>query len=136
MPFSGNKSSSSVDLYEASFSLAPNMTTTSCCSQDQQLLNVTCGRGLSCAGQCSALAANLCPTGNCTGDPQDCEPTLQVPEDTRGRGYVASANLPSWVFSWCPSRCKWVRYYPACCFNPNCFKKKRRLCRWLANYIG
>ena len=66
----GNKSLSALEFYETSFSLANNLTNTSCCSSTNKLLNVTCGSGLSCAGQCSALGASLCPTGNCTGNPQ------------------------------------------------------------------
>ena len=122
-----------MDFYDTSFSLANHTTNTSCCTSDNQLLSISCGRGLSCAGQCSALQATLCPTNNCTGDPRDCQPNMV--EEGRERG-VAPANLPSWVFSWCTSNCRWVSYYPACCYNPKCLKKKARVCKRLKNYLG
>ena len=45
----------------------------------------TCGQGASCAGQCSALKASLCPSGNCTDDPRTCEISFktEATEDQR-----------------------------------------------------
>ena len=104
-----------------------------CCARDTRLTNVTCGRGTSCTGQCSAIEASLCPSGNCTEDPEDCNPNLLLAEeegDGKGRSY---ATLPSWVFNWCTHRCP-VRYHPSCCFHPTCRRKRRRHCSWM-NYL-
>ena len=45
-------------------------------------------------------------------------------------------NLPPWVLNWCPSNCRYVKYYPQCCFHPKCARKKKKRCRWLSNYSG
>ena len=85
---------------------------------------ITCGRGVSCAGQCSALGAQFCPTGVgtrgrsfmikhvvffwpgvCSGQPGDCWHNWEDEdgeEDTETQEVTArrtsrSATLPSWV---------------------------------------
>ena len=44
-----------------------------CCLPDKTSEVATCGQGASCAGQCSALGASLCPSGHCTYDPGTCD---------------------------------------------------------------
>ena len=139
------------------------MTKASCCASDNTQQQVLCGRGTSCAGECSAQGATLCPSGNCTDNPEDCKINLTLeglatsfcsnkgetlcssgqcvgnPDDCESssdrRGFAQSL-LPSWVFSWCPKKCRFVRKYPACCYNPVCLRKRRRHCKWLENYLG
>ena len=136
----GNNSSKSVDFFEHSFSFAANMSRISCCKSNNDLVTVLCGRGLSCAGQCSALGATLCPSANCTGHTQDCfifpNVTNTESQDDSGQRKVSTSNLPSWVFSWCPRNCRLVSYYPSCCYHPKCYNRKKRRCRWMQNYVG
>ena len=53
-----------------------NPNVTCCFSETGEARNVTYGGGLSCAGRCSAIGAELCPSGNCTSDPRDWNPRL------------------------------------------------------------
>ena len=46
------------------------------------------------------------------------------------------SNLPSWVFNWCPRNCRWVKYWPQCCYHPICARKKKKRCSWISNYFG
>ena len=98
---------------------------------------MTCGQGISCIGQCAAIEASLCPTGNCTGDPKDCRPNLGLEEggDPVKRKSYSVAALPSWAFKWCTPRCR-VRYHSACCFHPTCRSKRRQLCSWMNYFTG
>ena len=139
-----------------------------CCKEnpnigDVKSINVSCGLGKSCASQCTEQLAHLCPTGNCTGDFEDCIPDYQTDEgaqedaekaeeaeeqsqsrrveDVRNRkrkrrGRFSPANLPSWVLSWCSSRCGIVWKRPICCFNPICWRMNLKSCNWLQNYSG
>ena len=159
----GENNSKSVNLFDNAFSFGQNMTNASCCSANSTRLQVTCGRGSSCEGKCSALGATLCPTGNCTDNLEDCTFTLTPeglatsfcsakgatlcdtgrcadnPENcnsTFSRNGIADSLLPSWVFSWCSNKCRFVKKFPACCYNPVCLRKRRRQCKWLENYMG
>ena len=107
-----------------------------CCAQDTTLTNVTCGEGLSCTGQCSAIGATLCPSGNCTENPEDCRlsPLLDQEEGHSRKGPSISA-LPSWAFKWCAPRCK-VYYHAVCCFHPTCRWKKWDQCNWMRYHTG
>ena len=113
--------------------------------------NVSCGLGVSCASQCTEKLSHLCPTGNCTRDFEDCIPSYQAEEGEKNqsrsvgdggdrkrmrRGRFSPANLPSWVFSWCSSRCGRVWRRPICCFNPLCWRMNLKGCKWLQNYSG
>ena len=82
----------------------------------------TCGQGASCAGQCSALGASLCPSENCTEDPGTCEIDFNHVED-QGRER-STATLSGSDLKWCTNTKHWclVRTYEVCCFNPNCLK--------------
>ena len=131
--FKGNTTTTEVDFFDSAFTFSNVSIEVGCCARDTRLTNVTCGRGTSCTGQCSAIEASLCPSGNCTEDPEDCRPNLLLAEeegDGKGRSY---ATLPSWVFNWCTHRCP-VRYHPSCCFHPTCRRRRRKLCSWM-NYL-
>ena len=70
-----------MDFYDAAATFLNETTTTFCCSAKLRfvllalevvahikpffpsLLSITCGRGVSCAGQCSAIGDQFCPTG-------------------------------------------------------------------------
>ena len=120
-----------IDFFDSSYTFAQESIQVGCCARDTTLTDVTCGQGISCKGQCSAIEASLCPSSNCTRDPEDCRPNLQdVQEDGRVRSYD---TLPSWVFNWCTHRCP-VRYHPSCCFHPTCRRRRWKLCRWM-NYL-
>ena len=106
-----------------------------CCTTNQRSVNVSCGQGKSCSSYCTALSSSLCPTGECTGDFRDCLPSHEEGGDQRKRR-VATANLPSWVFSWCTANCKLVKKWPKCCFNPVCQKKKKNACKWMQYFSG
>ena len=98
---------------------------------------MTCGRGKSCIGECSALEATLCPSGNCTGDPEDCNPSiiLEEEEEDNHRERRAVANQASWQFNWCSPRCN-VRRHSACCFHSGCRSKRKQRCSWLSYLTG
>ena len=129
----GNSITAEVDFFDFAFTFSSESIEVGCCDHDTTLTNVTCGQGSSCTGQCSAIEASLCPSGNCTEDPEDCRPNLLLAEeegDGKGRSY---ATLPSWVFNWCTHRCP-VRYHPSCCFHPTCRRRRWKLCSWM-NYL-
>ena len=97
---SGNANTTNVDFFDSSFTFSNESIEVGCCSPDMKLTNVTCGKGISCTGQCSAIDASLCPSGNCTGDPEDCRPNL-VKEEGLGSEGPALASRPPWEFKWC-----------------------------------
>ena len=103
----------------------------SCCSPDNNLVNVTCNDEDSCEGACSYIGASLCLSGNCTGDPADCEYCLRKDED----GNWAPVTRPPGDFSWCQPMCR-VGQNPGCCFNPECYQKRQELCSWLDYFTG
>ena len=121
-----------VDFFEYAFAFSNETIEVGCCSSDTTLTNVTCGRGTSCIGQCSAIDASLCLSGKCTGNIEDCNPSLPANDYWEDyEKWMSWASRPSWVFKWCLPRCN-VRKCPACCFNPLCYlhPKKRRHCDW------
>ena len=75
-------STSDVDFFDSSFTFSNELIEVGCCTRDAILTSVTCGRGSSCTGQCSAIEASLCPSGNCTGDPEDCRQSFELEEET------------------------------------------------------
>ena len=120
-------------------------------SDDVIGITVSCGLGKSCASQCTEQLSHLCPTGNCTGDFEDCIPSYQAEEESgrmeeggdweqeqarKRRRRFSPANLPSWVFGWCSNRCGLVWQRPICCFNPTCWKMNLKGCKWLQNFSG
>ena len=131
-----------MDFYDAAATFLNETTTTFCCSAKLRfvllalkvvahikpsfpsLLSITCGRGVSCAGQCSAIGDQFCPTGAgtrgtregvnydqmflpgvCSGQLGDClhnwededEEEDEDTEEVRTRAKSSSATLPSWV---------------------------------------
>jgi hypothetical protein len=106
-----------------------------CCSPDRTVVEVTCGNGTSCAAQCSGRSLTLCPSGSCTQDPLDCK-IAALDSGARSKRQVASVLLPLRLFSWCPARCHWVKWYPRCCLHPTCRSSQPGKCAWLENYHG
>ena len=88
---------------------------------------MTCGQGVSCQGQCSALGASLSQSGKCTHDDDD-DSTCTVNSDVTGPG----SDL-----KWCLPHCRVIKYNK-CCFNPNCLEKpgRKKLCKWLDYLVG
>ena len=98
----------------------------------------TCGQGASCAGQCSAVDASLCPSGNCTDDPGTCDLELKSEnfEDEQSGGSTATYSGSD--LSWCTGDGCRVRVHPECCYNPNCLTENKRAdaCDWLKYLTG
>ena len=137
--FLGNTTdTSSVDFFDNAFTYSIGSSTVTCCHPDNTFEVATCGQGASCAGQCSALGASLCPSGNCTEDPGTCEIDFNHVED-QGR----ERSTSSWSGSnlkWCTNskhQCK-VRTYKDCCYNPNClmWRGRKAACAWLGYLTG
>ena len=128
--------SSSVDFFDDTFTFSKGMTEVTCCAPDNIPRVATCGQGVSCAGQCSALGASLCPSGACTDDPSTCEVSFESGEDQRS-GRSTDTYSGSYM-DWCTNakhQCQ-VRKHKDCCYNPKCLKWKGRkeACAWL-NYL-
>ena len=134
--FTDNATTTDVDFFDSAFTFSNESIEVGCCARDSSLTNVTCGRGTSCIGQCSAIQASLCPSGNCTEDPEDCRPSLLLDEggDHERRGFSV-ATRPSWEFRWCVPGCR-VRYHSACCFHPTCRAQRGQLCSWMNYFTG
>ena len=100
----------------------------------------TCGQGASCAGQCSALGASLCPSGTCTDDPGTCEIKFRSEDTEDEQSGGSTATLSGSDLKWCTGDGCRVRINPECCYNPNCLKEakgkedKKKACSWL-NYL-
>ena len=134
--FKGNITILNLDFFDSAFTFSNESIQVPCCARDTTLTNVTCGQGTSCIGQCSAIEASLCPSGNCTHDPEDCKPNLELKEaENVGERRKPISSRPSWEFKWCTPRC-WVRYHKACCFHPICQKRKQGLCSWMNYFTG
>ena len=106
-----------------------------CCHTNNTIELATCGLGVSCAGNCSALGATLCPSGNCTGD---CAYSFEEEEtiNTEAESGLSVATQPSWAFKWCSARCN-VWKTKGCCYNPVCRDKTsahKKRCSWF-NYL-
>ena len=108
---------------------------------DYTTKNATCGQGVSCQGQCSALGASLCPSGNCTDDPRTCEVVFESSEG-RQRGSRSIATYSGSDLTWCTNakhECR-VRNHKECCYYPTCVTKKwpgrKEACAWLRYLTG
>ena len=128
----------SVDFFDNAFTYSNHTSKVTCCLQDNTFEVVTCGQGASCAGQCSALGASLCPSGECTDDPRTCDLEFRSEnaEDEQGGGSTATYSGSD--LDWCTNakhQCR-VRTYKDCCYNPKCleWKGRREACSWL-NYL-
>ena len=125
-----------MDFFENAVTFWNNTSNVTCCHPDNTSTNVTCGQGASCAGQCSALGASLCPSGNCTDDPRTCD--LEFNDNStvvQGSG----GSTSTWTgtdLKWCTSDGCRVRVNPVCCYNPTCltWNGRKEACDWL-NYL-
>ena len=131
----GNATTTDVEFFDSAFTFSNESIEVGCCARDTSLTKVICGQGSSCIGQCSAIEASLCPSGNCTGNPEDCQPNLGLEEGEDPEERYSVSALPSWAFKWCAPRCL-VRYHSVCCFHPTCRSKRRKLCSWMNYFTG
>ena len=131
----GNTTSTfSVNFFDLAFTFSNQPSNVPCCLPNNTVEMATCGKGSSCAGQCSALGASLCPSGNCTGDPKTCLFDFDdLTGDRRRQSSPATWSLSD--LKYCTNnehRCR-VRTHKECCYNPNCLKRKgrKKACRHL-----
>ena len=125
-----------MDFFDNTFTNSNDTINITCCHPDNTSKNVTCGRGASCAGECSAIGALLCPSGNCTDDPRSCDLAFnEEPTVVQGSGGSA-ATLTGTDLKWCTSDGCRVRVHPTCCYNPICltWNGRPKACAWL-NYL-
>ena len=125
----------SIDFFDQVFTNHKKNVTVYCCHTNNTIELATCGLGVSCAGNCSALGATLCPSGNCTGD---CAYSFEEEEtiNTEAESGLSVATQPSWAFKWCSARCN-VWKTKGCCYNPVCRDKTsahKKRCSWF-NYL-
>ena len=102
-----------------------------CCTSDNKLTMVACGRGASCAGECSAVQASLCPSRNCTGNPEDCslEPHLEFEEE--GDENIERCPTCSGAhLKWCVAQGCPVSTSHECCYHPKCYNQMKEECCW------
>ena len=125
----------STDFFDYAFTFSNRSTDVTCCLPDHSFKLATCGKGASCAGQCSALGASLCPSGNCTSDPKTCQFEFgQIsPENRLRRQSVATQPLSS--LRSCFPNCK-VKKDPSCCYHERCYNKRPKLCDWINDLTG
>ena len=125
------KAESAIDFYDEILTTANQSNTIVCCFPETGATrNETCGKGVSCAGQCSSLDAKLCPSGNCTDDPRD----WQVPLTEKALS-LSAATLPSSALANCFPDCR-VRRRPICCYHKGCYSKRQASCDWLSYLSG
>ena len=129
---------SSVDFFDHAFTFSNHTSNVTCCHPNNTFEVATCGQGASCAGQCSALGASLCPSGKCTDDPRTCDLVFsdETTED-QGRGRSTDTYSGS-DLDWCTNakhQCR-VRKHKDCCYSPKCLRWRGRkaACSWL-NYL-
>ena len=127
-----------MDHFDNAFTASEHMNKVTCCRPDNIPKVVTCGQGASCAGQCSALGASLCPSGKCTDDPRTCNLEFRSDDDVEEESEGSIATLSPYQLDWCTNskhQCR-VREHMECCYNPNCLKWEGRkdACAWL-NYL-
>ena len=141
-----------MDFIDTVLTSSSHLSNVTCCLPDKTSTVATCGQGASCAGQCSALEASLCPSGNCTDDPRTCDISFNTNanEDqrrsqlgiasTRDNHQHSDVTLSGSDLNWCTGttpKCK-VRKNPECCLNPNCLftKWRRNVCEHLDYFTG
>ena len=127
-PFEGNLTSTTyVDFFDSSFTFLNESIHVSCCGSDTIVTKMTCGRGTSCIGQCSSIGASLCLSGKCTGDPDDCNISLEPEKRRKGKGGTCEACGPSQELRKCFPSCR-VKKKPSCCFHPKCYEMRPKYC--------
>ena len=117
----------SVDFFDHVFTFSNQSSNVTCCLSGTSF-NVTCGKGASCAGQCSALGASLCPSKKCTSDPKTCQLDFDNNLAEGRQRENSDATLSSSDLKYCENtihKCK-VKTYKECCYNPNCLKRRGR----------
>ena len=128
----------SVDFFDNAFTFSNHSSNITCCKDDNTSEEATCGQGVSCAGQCSALGASLCPSGDCTDFPGTCNLDFGGGKDERS-GRSTDSHTGS-DLDWCTNakhQCK-VRKHKDCCYSKKCLKWDGRLeaCSWLNFLTG
>ena len=141
-----------MDFIDTALTSSSHLSNVTCCLPDKTSEVATCGQGASCAGQCSALDASFCPSGNCTDDPRTCDISFNTnaTEDQhrsqlgiaqkRDNHQHADVTLSGSDLNWCTGttpKCK-VRKNPECCLNPNCLftRWRRNVCEHLDYFTG
>ena len=127
----------SVDFFDNAFTFSTTVSKVTCCHPDNPPEKVTCGRGASCAGQCS-LGASLCPSGKCTDDPRTCDLEFPSKDDVEEESGGSIDTLSPLDLAWCDNpthQCR-VRKHKDCCYSPKCLKwnGRKEACSWL-NYL-
>ena len=122
-----------MDFFDIAFTFSNHTSNVTCCHPNNTFEVATCGQGASCVGQCLALGATLCPSGECTDDPRTCDLKFrsELAEDEQR---VAWSDL-----SWCTNsqhQCR-VRKHRDCCYNPNCLKwpGRKQACSCLLSFL-
>ena len=74
------------------------------------------------------IQASLCPSSNCTGDPEDCrlEPLMEQGVEAPLR---CDACVDSSAVGWCRPECP-VDDNEECCYNPHCYNCNKDACWW------
>ena len=132
---SENTNATSVEFFDNVFTFFNESVAVNCCHPNKTIEVATCGLGASCAGSCSALAASLCPSGDCTGE---CElPFEQETADHReGSSGISVATIDQRKIKWCTNKCN-VWKNEVCCYHPVCRNKSKShksRCSWF-NYL-
>ena len=127
-----NTTTSDVDFFDSSFTFYNESIQVSCCGRDKTVTTKTCGLGASCIGQCSAIDASLCLSGNCTGNPEDCRLGQEAKLNRKKR---SSQTGSSSDYRWCYPDCR-VAKHPSCCFNPHCKSIRPKRCKYLNYFTG
>ena len=127
-----------MDFFDDAFTSSNQMSKVTCCHPDNTFEVATCGQGASCAGQCSALGASLCPSGECTDDPKTCDLEFRSENAEDGQSGGSTATYSGSDLDWCTNakhQCR-VRKHKDCCYNPKCLKwnGRKEACSWL-NYL-
>ena len=149
----GHGPSRDMKFFDASFTFSQKKIQVGCCAKDKTLTNVTCGQGASCQGkhshffslvffnsilgQCSAIKASLCPSGKCTGNPEDCDllRLLDAGEENENfQRFRSCATASSSQNGRCYPKCR-VRKNPCCCYNPKCYAIRKELCCNVLDYV-
>ena len=118
-----------IDFFDKTLTSANQSSVVECCFPEKgETIKRICGRGISCAGQCSALEAELCPSGVCTEDPRDWKVEMTD-------GEFLPATSSSMDLSSCAPGCR-VQAKPLCCYHPICYDKRKESCEWFSFLSG
>ena len=118
---SGEVDLKSLEFFDLTLTLSNLTREVNCCHENQRKEKVQCGSGTSCADQCSARGAALCPSGICSGNLADCEQGLDLLIRSN------AATNPTSDLRFCVREsvnCN-VQRHPQCCFHPVCAKRDK-----------